>query len=208
MQNLSLSLLKIQSCLPYKRVVHSLNLLQLGTARISIVEEWGPPWVLRKSGTLYGFKCWSCMQRFLRRAELHNSLYRLILGISCRDQPEKLKLELGEKMKSLPKKKKKKSLHQLKILKLLLGGTNPSPLHFGPHSLSHPTLEGMSCFFSLQPPKSPQTWNTVLISGHICSDIPWRSFTKWLSRDLYSVTVQGIRGNQEISVLYFSVIFF
>lgn len=105
-QNLSLSLLKIQSRLPYKRAVCGFNLPHLGTARISIVEEGGSPHdqALRQSGALWGFKCWSWMQRFLRRAKVHNSLYRLILGISHREQPEKLKLELCEKIRSLPPK--------------------------------------------------------------------------------------------------------
>lgn len=103
MQNLSLSFLKIQ---PYQRAVCGFNLLHLGTARTSIAEEGGPPRdrVLRQSGALWGFICSSWMQRFCRRAKVHNSLYRLILGKSHRDQPEKLKIELGEKMKSLPPK--------------------------------------------------------------------------------------------------------
>lgn len=138
-------------------VVHSLNLPQLGTARISIVEEWGPRWVLRKSGTLYGFKCCSCMQRFLRRAELHNSLYRLILGISHRDQPKKLKVELGEKMKSLQKKKKKKYVYiNLKFWSRFL--VEQTPLHFilGPILFLIQLWTECLAFFSLQPPKSPQ----------------------------------------------------
>jgi len=94
----------------------------------------------------------ACKWFLLRRAEILKSLYRLILGISHRDHPESLKLDLSKKNEKFTKKKIN-CLHQVKILKMPLGGTNSLQLHSGLHSLSRATLEQKPCFFSLLPPK-------------------------------------------------------